>query len=56
VLPCHSPAELEKRLLALLADPLERARLGQIGRQRMGAAGGSAALAAAIDTALLPPA
>ena len=56
VLPCHSPRELEERLLALLADPLERERLGRIGRQRMGAPGGSAALAAAIDAALLPPA
>ena len=56
VLPCHSPRELEERLLALLADPLERQRLGRIGRQRMGAPGGSAALAAAIDAALLPPA
>ena len=56
VLPCHSPRELEERLLALFADPLERERLGRIGRQRMGAPGGSAALAAAIDAALLPPA
>ncbi|WP_216923083.1 lipid-A-disaccharide synthase-related protein [Synechococcus sp. CCAP 1479/9] len=54
VQPCHGPAELRQRLLALLADDGERARLGRIGRRRMGAAGGSARLAALIRERLLP--
>ena len=53
VLPCHSPAELRQRLLALLADPLQRQRLGRIGRRRMGPAGGSERLAALIGSQLL---
>ncbi len=54
VQPCHGPAELRQRLLALLADDGERARLGRIGRRRMGPAGGSARLAALIRERLLP--
>ncbi|AFY28804.1 lipid-A-disaccharide synthase-related protein [Cyanobium gracile] len=54
VQPCHGPAELRNRLLALLDDDGERARLGRIGRRRMGGAGGSARLAALIRERLLP--
>lgn len=54
VQPCHGPAELRQRLLALLADDGERARLGRIGRRRMGPAGGSDRLAALIRERLLP--
>ncbi len=54
VQPCHGPAELRQRLLALLDDDGERARLGRIGRHRMGPAGGSARLAALIRERLLP--
>ena len=54
VQPCHGPAELRHRLVALLADDGERARLGRIGRRRMGPAGGSARLAALIRERLLP--
>jgi len=53
VLPCASPAALGERLQRLLADGHERQRLGAIGRRRMGAAGGSAHLAALIETQLL---
>jgi len=54
VQPCHGPAELRARLLALLDDDGERARLGRIGRRRMGPAGGSGRLAALIRERLLP--
>jgi uncharacterized protein (TIGR03492 family) len=53
VQPCHDPAELRRRLRALLADGAERRRLGAIGRRRMGAAGGSARLAKLIEATLL---
>jgi uncharacterized protein (TIGR03492 family) len=53
VQPCHSPTELRQRLLALLADPGQRQRLGHIGRQRMGPSGGSERLAALIAGQLL---
>jgi uncharacterized protein (TIGR03492 family) len=53
VLPCTSPADLNERLQRLLADGQERQRLGAIGRRRMGAAGGSARLAALIEARLL---
>ncbi len=53
VQPCHSPAELRQRLLALLADPLQRQQLGRIGRRRMGPSGGSDRLAALIGRQLL---
>jgi uncharacterized protein (TIGR03492 family) len=53
VQPCHSPAELRQRLLALLADPSQRRWLGRIGRRRMGPAGGSERLAALIGDQLL---
>lgn len=53
VRPCRSAEELEQRLLALLADAEAGRRLGAIGRRRMGPAGGSARLAALIDTRLL---
>ncbi len=54
VQPCHGPADLGRRLLALLDDDRERTRLGRIGRRRMGSAGGSARLAALIRELLLP--
>ncbi len=54
VQPCHGPAELRHRVLALLDDDGERARLGRIGRRRMGPAGGSTRLAALIRERLLP--
>jgi len=53
VLPCHTATQLRQRLLALLADPGERQRLGAIGRRRMGPAGGSERLAALINGQLL---
>ena len=53
VLPCGSHEELRVRLVALLGDSGARARLGRRGRQRMGPAGGSAALAALISQRLL---
>ncbi|MGB1621203.1 MAG: lipid-A-disaccharide synthase-related protein [Synechococcus sp.] len=45
VLPCASTQDLAQRLDALLNDPALRQRLGQIGKQRMGTAGGSRRLA-----------
>ncbi len=54
VQPCHGPAQLRHRLITLLDDDGERARLGRIGRRRMGPAGGSARLAALIRERLLP--
>ena len=55
VQPCRTPLELSARLAALLEDPGERQRLGAIGRERMGPAGGSERLAALIEAALLQP-
>ena len=55
VRPCATANELRERLLALLGDRNARDLQGQPGRQRMGPAGGSAALAALIDQRLLPP-
>jgi uncharacterized protein (TIGR03492 family) len=52
---CGTTDELRERLLALLGDPQARERQGRLGRQRMGPAGGSAALAALIDQRLLSP-
>jgi uncharacterized protein (TIGR03492 family) len=54
VQPCHGSGELQRRLIALLDDDGERARLGRIGRRRMGPAGGSARLATLIRERLLP--
>lgn len=54
VQPCQDSGELQRRLIALLNDDGERARLGRIGRRRMGPAGGSARLAALILERLLP--
>ena len=54
VQPCQDSGELRRRLIALLNDDGERARLGQIGRRRMGPAGGSARLATLILERLLP--
>ena len=45
VRPCASEQELGQRLGQLLDDPGLRQRLGQIGQQRMGGAGGSQRLA-----------
>jgi uncharacterized protein (TIGR03492 family) len=53
VLPCCGPAELAARLTRLLDDAQLRQRLGAIGRQRMGAEGGSARLAALLEERLL---
>jgi uncharacterized protein (TIGR03492 family) len=53
VQPCHSAAELARRLRQLLDDPRERQRLGRRGRLRMGPAGGSGRLAALISARLL---
>jgi len=55
VLPCRSPAELARRLSALLRQPEQRRWLGQRGRQRMGRPGGSARLAALLEEHLLQP-
>ncbi|MEI6616801.1 MAG: lipid-A-disaccharide synthase-related protein [Cyanobium sp. ELA507] len=55
VRPCKGPQELAEQLGALLANREERQRLGLIGRERMGQAGGSAGLAAAIAARLLKP-
>ena len=53
VVPCHSGAQLAERLTLLLAEPLLRQQLGAIGQRRMGAAGGSEALAALVVQRLL---
>ena len=50
---CSSPAALAQRLELLLREPGLRRELGAIGRRRMGAAGGSEALAALIEQRLL---
>jgi len=55
VWPCGSPEELRARLLALLGDSEAREALGRRGRQRMGPAGGSAALAGLIRQRLWIP-
>ena len=52
---CASPAALAERLALLLRQPGLCARLGAIGRRRMGPAGGSAALAALVQERLLGP-
>jgi uncharacterized protein (TIGR03492 family) len=51
---CHRGEALAQALALLLRDPALRARLGAIGRRRMGPAGGSAALAALVAQRLLP--
>ena len=53
VVPCRSGDQLAERLTLLLAEPLLRHQLGAIGQRRMGAAGGSEALAALVDQRLL---
>ena len=53
VVPCHSGAQLAERLTLLLAEPLLRQQQGAIGQRRMGAAGGSEALAALVVQRLL---
>ena len=45
VRPCATPEELGERLQQLLDEPELRTKLGRIGQQRMGAAGGSVRLA-----------
>jgi uncharacterized protein (TIGR03492 family) len=53
VRPCHNAAELRQHLAALLESESLRQSLGRIGRQRMGSAGGSAALASRIRQRLI---
>jgi uncharacterized protein (TIGR03492 family) len=53
VVPCRSGVQLAERLTMLLAEPQLRHQLGAIGQRRMGAAGGSEALAALVDQRLL---
>jgi len=53
VQPCHNPGELGRRLRQLLADPGVRRQLGERGRRRLGAAGGSDRLAALVVQRLL---
>ena len=53
VVPCRSGAQLAERLTLLLAEPLLRQQQGAIGQRRMGAAGGSEALAALVVQRLL---
>ena len=50
---CTSPVALARRLESLLREPELRAELGRIGCRRMGAAGGSDALAALVEHRLL---
>ena len=50
---CATSKALAERLVLLLGDPALRARLGAIGRQRMGPPGGSDALAALVEQRLL---
>ncbi|MCT0210860.1 MULTISPECIES: lipid-A-disaccharide synthase-related protein [Synechococcales] len=50
---CASPGALTRRLRELLQDPVGMRRLGQIGRRRMGSAGGSERLAALLERQLL---
>ena len=53
VQPCRTPEQLGSWLLALLQDHRARLALGQKGRQRMGPAGGSGALARLVAHQLL---
>jgi len=53
--PCKTPEQLRERLMALLQDGQISARLGRKGRQRMGPAGGSEALAWLVEDRLLRP-
>jgi len=53
---CLTPQVLAERLELLLREPVLRARLGAIGRRRMGPPGGSEALAALVEQRLLPAA
>ena len=50
---CDGPDDLARRLELLLREPGLRQALGRIGRRRMGAPGGSEALAALIEARLL---
>jgi uncharacterized protein (TIGR03492 family) len=50
---CASPRQLAQRLTLLLNQPRLRQELGAIGRRRMGAAGGSEALAELVERHLL---
>ena len=53
MLPCHTPRELGARLQLLLNEPELRRSLGRRGQHRMGAPGGSAAIAAFVEARLL---
>jgi uncharacterized protein (TIGR03492 family) len=53
---CRTAEALAMRLALLLHDPPQRDALGRIGRRRMGAAGGSEALARLLEQRLLEPA
>ncbi|MDA0717884.1 MAG: lipid-A-disaccharide synthase-related protein [Cyanobacteria bacterium] len=53
VVPCHSQQELSLELQKLLEDPSECSRRGDLGRERMGPAGGSAQLAELLEQQLL---
>ena len=51
---CESEAELGLALERLLADPVLRQEMGRLGRQRMGPAGGSDAIAQSVIRQLAP--
>ena len=51
---CESEEALGRRLAQLLNDPLLRREMGRMGRQRMGPAGGSEAIARAVIGQLAP--
>ena len=51
---CKSEAELGRRLGQLLNDPLLQEEMGRVGRQRMGPAGGSEAIAREVILQLAP--
>ena len=51
---CESEQELGRRLAQLLNDPLLRQEMGRMGRQRMGPAGGSEAIAREVIGQLAP--
>tara|TARA_B100000925_G_scaffold229340_1_gene177884 strand:+ start:73 stop:432 length:360 start_codon:yes stop_codon:yes gene_type:complete len=51
---CRSEQELGRRLAQLLNDPLLRQEMGRTGRQRMGPAGGSEAIAREVIGQLAP--
>ena len=53
VLPCRTPLQAAERLAVLLREPELRQRLGTIGRNRMGPAGGSERLATLVAQRLL---